>query len=68
MAQERYKITGKTGLFDNDFNLEKLISIGSPLDKLSKEIDFEMFRGELEENMLNHDKKSKAGANRLMLC
>ncbi|MDR1673160.1 MAG: transposase, partial [Bacteroidales bacterium] len=35
---------------------------GNPLYRLLKVIDFEMFRSELEENMLNHDKKSNVGA------
>jgi IS5 family transposase len=36
--------------------------MGNPLERLSNVIDFEMFRGELEDAMLNHDKKNSAGA------
>jgi IS5 family transposase len=56
-----YKNTGLTGLFDRESSLEKLSKLGNPLEKLHKVIDFEMFRPELEENLLNHDKKSNAG-------
>ena len=56
-----YKTTGRTGLFDAEANLEKLTKLGNPLEKLHKVIDFEMFRPELEEHLLNHDKKSNAG-------
>ena len=56
-----YKNTGHTGLFDRESSLEKLSKLGNPLEKLHKVIDFEMFRPELEENLLNHNKKSNAG-------
>lgn len=62
MVQNKYKSTGKIGMFDAEFNLEKLQKIGCPLDKLAKVIDFEMFRPELEDNLLNHDRKNNAGA------
>ncbi|GHT38021.1 hypothetical protein AGMMS49965_00160 [Bacteroidia bacterium] len=57
----KYKKQGKTGLFDKDFAKEKLSKLGNPLEKLHKVIDFEMFRPELEENMLNHEKTNNAG-------
>ncbi|GHS85744.1 IS5 family transposase ISMac22 [Bacteroidia bacterium] len=57
-----YKKQGKRGLFDKDFASEKLSGIGNPLEKLHKVIDFEMFRPELESNLLNYNKKSNAGA------
>lgn len=58
----KYKSRGNAGLFDADNTKEKLSKIGNPLEKLIKVIDFEMFRPELEENMLNHEKKNNAGA------
>jgi len=61
MTKKNYKQTGKVGLFDTDFTRDKLSKLGNPLEKLHKVIDFEMFRPELEEAMLNHDKKSNAG-------
>ncbi|GHT06291.1 IS5 family transposase ISMac22 [Bacteroidia bacterium] len=57
-----YKSFGNRCLFDAQNATEKLSKIGNPLERLSQVIDFEMFRPELEENMLNHDKKSSAGA------
>ncbi|GHS89308.1 hypothetical protein FACS1894201_10690 [Bacteroidia bacterium] len=57
----KYKKQGKTGLFDKEFAKEKLSKLGNPLEKLHKVIDFEMFRPELEENMLNHAKTNNAG-------
>jgi len=53
---------GITSLFDIEFNREKLSRLGNPLEKLSTVINFEMFRVELEDTMLNHNKKSNAGA------
>jgi IS5 family transposase len=61
MSKKKYKPTGKVGLFDTDFTRNKLSKLGNPLEKLHKVIDFEMFRPELEEAMLNHDKKSNVG-------
>jgi IS5 family transposase len=61
----KYKQQGNKGFFDKDFASEKLSKIGNPLEKLHKVIDFEMFRPELEEALLNHDKKSNAGARPL---
>jgi IS5 family transposase len=62
MAKNKYRTTGKIGLFDTEVRSEQLSKLGNPLEKLHKVIDFEMFRPELEEQMLNHDKKSNAGA------
>ena len=61
MSTIKYKQTGRIGLFDRDEASEKLSKLGNPLAKLHKVIDFEMFRVELEANMLNQDKKSPAG-------
>jgi len=61
MSIFKYKQSGSIGLFDKEETTAKLSKLGNPLEKLHKVIDFEMFRPELEENMLNHDKKSNAG-------
>src|SRR5690554_5921057 len=61
MSKYKYKTTGNIGLFDQEAISEKLSSLGNPLEKLNGVIDFEMFRKELEENMLNTNKKSTAG-------
>jgi len=57
----KYKQSGHIGLFDKEETSTKLSKIGNPLEKLHKVVDFEIFRKELEENMLNHDRKSNAG-------
>ena len=61
MSIFKYKQTGRIGLFDKEETSSKLSKLGNPLEKLHKVIDFEMFRSELEHNMLHHDKKSNAG-------
>ena len=61
MLRNKYKNQGRVGLFDKEESVSKLSKLGNPLEKLHKVIDFEMFRSELEEDMLNHDKKSNAG-------
>jgi IS5 family transposase len=61
MQKKQYKATGTVGIFDKEETSNKLSTLGNPLEKLHKVIDFEMFRPELEENILNHDKKSNAG-------
>ncbi len=60
--QQRYKPTGNRGLFDKQENLQKLSSIGNPLEMISKVIDFEVFRRTLESNLIKTEKKSNAGA------
>jgi hypothetical protein len=47
-----YKQQGNVGLFDSDETMEKLNAMGNPLDKLSKAVDFEMFRDTLERGAL----------------
>jgi len=61
MQTVEYKCVGRVGLYDKDETSAKLSKLGNPLEKLGKVIDFEMFRSELEANMLNHAKTSKAG-------
>ena len=56
-----YKPTGAVGWFDTGHTLEKLSKLGNPLEKLSRVIDFEMFRRPLEEKLLSRDRKSNAG-------
>lgn len=59
---QKYKERGYKTLFDDENRYEKLSKKGNPLEKLSKVVDFEMFRSDLEETVLNNDKKSKVGA------
>ena len=61
MGNYTYKQSGKIVLFDKETRSLKLSKLGNPLEKLHKVIDFEMFRIELEENMINQNKKSNAG-------
>jgi len=48
---KKFKRSKAIGLFDEDFRLEKISKLGDPLDKLSKGIDFELFRGKLIEKL-----------------
>jgi IS5 family transposase len=59
--RQSYKAVGKRGFFDDEFNRQQISEIGNPLEGLSKVIDFEMFREQLEAKMLNHTKKSNVG-------
>lgn len=61
MKGQVYKQQGNIGLFDFDENMNKLNKIGNPLSKLSKAVDFEMFRETLE-NGLYRKKMTNAGA------
>jgi hypothetical protein len=56
-----YKKQGNITLFDSDETMEKLNSMGNPLDKLSKAVDFEMFRITLERGLYK-EKFTKVGA------
>ena len=51
MSQIKYKTTGRIGLFDRDETSAKLSKLGNPLEKLSRGIDFEIFRFLLEDNL-----------------
>jgi IS5 family transposase len=62
MTAQKYKTTGNRGLFDEQDTYQKLSDIGNPLEKISKVIDFEMFRAVLEPKLLNQGKKNNAGA------
>jgi len=59
---QKYKIKGNRGLFDEEMTCDQLSEIGNPLEKIDLIIDFEIFRKSLEAGVLNHEKKSKAGA------
>ena len=54
----KYKTTGNTTLFDAEEKERK----GDPLERLSKAVDFGMFRSELEDALLPKERKSNAGA------
>ena len=48
---KKYKRYRDYGIFDQDIRLTKLSDLGDPLEKLSKGIDFEIFRIILEEKL-----------------
>jgi len=63
MRHTNYKPTGNTCLFESELKTEKRTKLGNPLEKLSKVVDFEMFRPQLEEILHNKEKDySKGGA------
>lgn len=53
---------GNRGLFDEQETYQKLSEIGNPLERISKVIDFNVFRDNLESKLLNTNKKNNAGA------
>ena len=54
---------GNRSLFDDEERKNQLSKLGNPLQRLSKVIDFEMFREDVEEILLNRDKEhGKRGA------
>jgi IS5 family transposase len=55
-----FKRSKAIGLFDEDFRLTKLTELGDPLERLSKGIDFEVFRPLLIEK-LSVEPKDKGG-------
>lgn len=58
---KKFKRQKVLGLYDVDFRLEKLSKLNDPLEKLSKYIDFEMFRSVIEDGI---EIKSKSNAGR----
>ncbi len=56
-----YKQQGNVGLFDSDETMEKFNKLDNPLDKLSKAVDLEMLRGNLEKGLYK-EKFTKVGA------
>ena len=61
MKRQTYKRTGNRGLFDLEENAAKLDSLGNPLEKLLKVVDFEMFRETIELGLYK-EKLTNAGA------
>jgi transposase, IS5 family len=62
MRLQKYKITGKKGIFDKQNHIKHLSAMGNPLEALISVVDFEMFRKILEVKLLNQNKKNNAGA------
>ena len=56
-----YKRHRDYGFFDQDIRLSKLSELGDPLETLSQGIDFELFRGVLEDQLI---KKTKGKGGR----
>ena len=52
-----YKKSGTVTLFDTQNIKENLSELGNPLERLSKVVDFEMFRNALEDVFENKAKK-----------
>jgi len=61
MSSNKFKQSGRVGLFDTATKSGKLTKLGNPLERLHKVIDFEMFRKDLETNMMNQNKKNSSG-------
>jgi hypothetical protein len=60
MSKNKFKSKGRVGLFDKETRSLKISNLGNPLEKLDRVIDFEMYREELEKELLNHNKKSNS--------
>lgn len=58
---KRFKRHREFGLFDTDFRIEKLVNLGDPLHRLSKGVDFELFRPFLTDKL---SKLAKASGGR----
>ncbi|GJG30984.1 hypothetical protein PRBRB14_18630 [Hallella multisaccharivorax DSM 17128] len=56
-----YREPMSESLFEKEFTLDALSKLGNPLERLSKLVDFEMFRPILEEALLTKECKSQAG-------
>jgi IS5 family transposase len=57
---KRFKRHKDFGFFDQDIRLHKLSKLGDPLEKLSKGVDFDIFRSILEKG-LHKESKGKGG-------
>ena len=57
-----FKKNGNIGFFDKDFALEALNSKRNILERISKVINFELFRPILEDAVLTKNKKNNSGA------
>src|SRR6201995_1229404 len=53
-------MAGQPGFFDGDERLKALSAAGDPLERLSRVVDFEVFRDELE-TVLSRSDRSKGG-------
>jgi len=56
MAAKTFKRHRDYGFFDQDIRLSKLSQLGDPLEKLSKTIDFEIFRQTIESKIIKPSK------------
>jgi len=56
-----YRMPMGENLFEEEFTVEALSLMGNPLERLSRRVDFEMFRPILEEALLTKEVKSAAG-------
>lgn len=56
-----YRQPMSENLFEEEFTVDALSKLGNPLERLSKLVDFEMFRPILEEALLTKECKSQAG-------
>lgn len=48
---KRFKRHRNMGLFDQDCRLEKLTKLGDPLERLARDVDFELFRDMLVDGL-----------------
>lgn len=60
-SKQTYKKQGDISLFDSEDTMDKLNSLGNPLEKLSRVVDFEMFREDLETGLYK-EKFTNVGA------
>ena len=60
-SKQTYKKQGNISLFDSEETMDKLNSLGNPLEKLSRVVDFEMFREDLETGLYK-EKFTNVGA------
>ena len=60
-VKDVFKLRGRSFLDPRDRQLEKLTALGDPLVRLNNEIDWEIFRPELD---LVYDKERKSAAGR----
>ena len=60
-SKQTYKKQGNISLFDSEDTMDKLNSLGNPLEKLSRVVDFEMFREDLKTGLYK-EKFTNVGA------
>lgn len=60
-SKQTYKKQGNISLFDSEETMDKFNSLGNPLEKLSRVVDFEMFREDLETGLYK-EKFTNVGA------